>query len=121
MIETIQLGDDVYHINPDKFKGTFIPVTVPKLDPPDTSRVGFIRTPALIQKLAERIIQLESLFTQPTPDMVQAGLAEVQRMLEEWESDHLGWCVDDVTDDQASDLAVFALQAMAGKLPKAGE
>lgn len=118
MIETIQLGDDVYHINPDKFKGTFIPVTVPKLDPPDTSRVGFIRTPALIQKLAERIIQLENLFTQPTQDMVNAGLGEVQRIAEEWDE---AWDFDltEVSDDQASDMAVFVLQAMASKLPKA--
>ena len=35
----------------------------------------------LVLALVSRIDQLEKAFTQPTPDMVQAGLAEVQRML----------------------------------------
>lgn len=77
--------------------------------------------------LTTRIAELEDkerLWTQPTPEMVQAGLAEVQRMLDEWDDDghiQLGYGNDPVSDDQASDLAVFVLQAMAGKLPKAGE
>ena len=77
-----------------------------------------LTSPAMITVLVDRINQLEKLWIEPTKDMVNAGLGEVQRMLDEWESDHLGWCVDDVTDDQASDMAVFTLQAMAGKLPK---
>ncbi|WAK44972.1 hypothetical protein Fifi067_00052 [Erwinia phage Fifi067] len=70
---------------------------------------------------ALRMQAQQKLWLEPTPEMVQAGLAEVQRILDEWESDHLGWCVDDVTDDMASDMAVFVLQAMAGKLPKEPE
>ena len=77
-----------------------------------------LTSPAMITALLDRIDQLEKLWIEPTEQMVNAGLGEVQRMLDEWESDHLGWCVDDVTDDQASDMAVFTLQAMAEKLPK---
>lgn len=77
-----------------------------------------LTSPVMITALLDRIDQLEKLWIEPTEQMVNAGLGEVQRMLDEWESDHLGWCVDDVTDDQASDMAVFTLQAMAGKLPK---
>lgn len=78
----------------------------------------------LVLALVSRIDQLEKAFTQPTPDMVQAGLSEVQRMLDDWDADGhitLGSCNDPVSDDQASDMAVFVLQAMATKLPKAGE
>ena len=78
----------------------------------------------LVLALVQRVEQLEQAFTTPTPEMVQAGLAEVQRMLDEWDDDghiQLGHGNDPVSDDQASDLAVFVLQAMAGKLPKAGE
>ena len=78
----------------------------------------------LVLALVQRIQQLEEAFTTPTPDMVQAGLAEVQRMLDEWDDDghiQLGHSNDPVSDDQASDMAVFVLQAMATKLPKAGE
>ena len=77
-----------------------------------------LTSPAMITALLDRIDQLEKLWIEPTEQMINAGLGEVQRMLDEWESDHLGWCVDDVTDDQASDMAVFTLQAMASKLPK---
>lgn len=78
----------------------------------------------LVLALVQRIQQLEEAFTTPTPEMVQAGLAEVQRMLDDWDADGhitLGSCNDPVSDDQASDMAVFVLQAMATKLPKAGE
>lgn len=78
----------------------------------------------LVLALVQRIQQLEEAFTTPTPEMVQAGLAEVQRMLDEWDNDghiQLGHGNDPVSDDQASDMAVFVLQAMATKLPKAGE
>lgn len=80
-----------------------------------------LTSPVMITALLDHIDQLEKLWIEPTKDMVNAGLGEVQRMLDEWESDHLGWCVDDVTDDQASDMAVFTLQAMASKLPKEPE
>jgi len=75
----------------------------------------------LIFALVSRVEQLEKLFNEPTQEMVQAGLAEVQRMLDEWDEEGhlaLGAYNDPVSDDQASDLAVFVLQAMAGKLPK---
>lgn len=78
---------------------------------------------AMLTRLTE-FEEKARLWTQPTPDMVQAGLAEVQRMLDEWDDDghiQLGHGNDPVSDDQASDMAVFVLQAMAGKLPKAGE
>lgn len=58
------------------------------------------------------------LWLEPSKAMVQAGLAEVQRMLDEWDDDghiQLGHGNDPVSDDQASDMAVFVLQAMAGK------
>lgn len=70
--------------------------------------------------LTTRIAELEDkerLWTQPTPEMVQAGLAEVQNQIDEWSE--AGADVADLTDDMASDLAVFVLQAMASKLPKA--
>lgn len=74
----------------------------------------------LVLALVQRIQQLEEAFTTPTPEMVQAGLAEVQRMLDDWYKKEL-YIPEDVTDNDASDLAVFVLQAMATKLPKAGE
>lgn len=73
----------------------------------------------LILALVSRIEQLEKAFTQPTPDMVQAGLAEVQQYVDD--AMEQGVDLYHLTDDQASDMAVFVLQAMAGKLPKAGE
>ena len=78
---------------------------------------------AMLTRLTE-FEEKARLWTQPTSDMVQAGLAEVQRMLDEWDDDghiQLGHGNDPVSGDQASDMAVFVLQAMAGKLPKAGE
>lgn len=76
--------------------------------------------------LTARIAELEEkarLWTQPTPEMVQAGLAEVQRTIDQWHDESFaGLCLpEDLTDDKASDLVVFVLQAMAGKLPKVGE
>lgn len=65
-----------------------------------------------------RVTQLEALWTEPSEEMVQAGLAEVQRILDEW-NDQFITIPDDVTDDMASDMVVLVLQAMAGKLPKA--
>lgn len=79
----------------------------------------------LVRALIQRIQQLEQAFTTPTPEMAQAGLAEVQRMLDEWNNEIVdGKYVslpEDVSDNMASDMAVFVLQAMATKLPKAGE
>lgn len=75
--------------------------------------------PANIASLCMCIVALSEerkLWTEPSKDMVQAGLAEVQRMLDEWEDQSpLGYDVSDTTDDMASDMAVFVLQAMAGK------
>ena len=74
----------------------------------------------LVLALVQRVEQLEQAFTTPTPEMVQAGLAEVQNILDGWSESSIVY-PDDVTDDRASDMAVFVLQAMATKLPKAGE
>lgn len=77
----------------------------------------------LILALVQRIEQLEALWVEPSDEMAQAGLAEVQRILDEWhdESPYLNIDLEGVTDDMASDMAVFVSQAMAGKLPKGGE
>lgn len=84
----------------------------------------------LVLALVQRIEQLELAFTTPTPEMVQAGLSEAQRWLDEHadvqmerQGDAYAGHInpEEVTDDDASDLVVFVLQAMAGKLPKAGE
>lgn len=79
-----------------------------------------LTTPALVTILLDRIDQLEKLWTEPTKDMVNAGLGEVQRIAEEWDET---WDFDltEVSDDTASDMAVFTLQAMASKLPKEPE
>lgn len=70
----------------------------------------------LILALVSRIEQLEQAFTNPTPEMVQAGLAEVQQYIDDAPSEGLD--MSDLPDANASDLAVFVLQAMANKLPK---
>lgn len=61
------------------------------------------------------------LWTQPTPDMVQAGMAEVQNTMDQIARDSQDGDIALPTDDSASDIAVSILQAMASKLPKAGE
>lgn len=73
---------------------------------------------AMLTRLTE-FEEKARLWTQPTPEMVQAGLAEVQNQIDEWSE--AGADVTNLTDDMASDLAVFVLQAMASKLPKVGE
>lgn len=73
----------------------------------------------LVLALVQRIEQLEQAFTTPTPEMVQAGLAEVQQFIDDAADEGLD--MTDLPDANASDLAVFVLQAMAAKLPKAGE
>lgn len=78
-----------------------------------------ITSPAHIQVLLDHIEELEEqqkLWLEPTPEMAQAGLSEVQRILDEWAEDGLlcGGDTEEVTDDMASDMAVFVLQAMAG-------
>lgn len=57
------------------------------------------------------------LWLEPSKEMIQAGLAEVQNILDNWEENGpLPYgTVNDITDDMASDMAVFVLQAMAGK------
>lgn len=79
-----------------------------------------LTSPAMITTLLDRIDQLEKLWIEPTKDMVNAGLGEVQRIAEEWDE---AWDFDlaEISDDQASDMAVFTLQAMASKLPKEPE
>lgn len=75
---------------------------------------------ANIAALCMSIVEHNRLWTEPTKAMVQAGLAEVQRMLDDWDNEIIdGECIsipEGVTDDMASDMAVFVLQAMASKL-----
>lgn len=77
--------------------------------------------PANIASLCMCIAALaeeRKLWLDPNKEMIQAGLSEVQRMLDEWDDEghiQLGHGNDPVSDDQAADLAVFVLQAMAGK------
>lgn len=79
-----------------------------------------LTSPVMITVLLDRIDQLEKLWIEPTKDMVNTGLGEVQRMLDEWAGNghFFGGDTEEITDDMASDMAVFTLQAMAGKLPK---
>ena len=74
--------------------------------------------PANIAALCMSIVEHNRLWTEPTKAMTQAGLAEVQRILDEWhdEAPYLNIDLEEVTDDMASDMAVFVVQAMAGKL-----
>lgn len=76
--------------------------------------------PANIASLCMCIAALaeeRKLWLEPNKEMIQAGLAEVQNILDNWEDNGpLPYgTVNDVTDDMASDMAVFILQAMAGK------
>lgn len=75
--------------------------------------------PANIAALCMCIVELtkeRKLWLEPNKEMVQAGLAEVQRILDEWDNHGNIMHGDDATTDaQASDMAVFVLQAMAGK------
>lgn len=77
--------------------------------------------PTNIASLCMCIVALaeeRKLWLEPSKEMIQAGLSEVQRMLDEWDGEghiQLGHGNDPVSDDQAADLAVFVLQAMASK------
>lgn len=76
--------------------------------------------PANIASLCMCIAALaeeRKLWLEPNKEMIQAGLAEVQNVLDNWEdSGPLPYgTVNDITDAMASDMAVFVLQAMAGK------
>lgn len=67
---------------------------------------------ALCMCIAE-LVQERKLWLEPSKEMVLSGMAELNSNL------HDLWCVgndlEDLTDDQLSDIAVFVLQAMAGK------
>ena len=76
--------------------------------------------PANIASLCMCIAALaeeRKLWLEPNKEMIQAGLAEVQNVLDNWEDNGpLPYgTVNDITDNMASDMAVFVLQAMAGK------
>ena len=84
-----------------------------------------LTSPAMITVLLDRINQLEKLWIEPTKDMVNAGLGEIQtwldnlselRINQEGSNEYID--PELVTDEEASDAAVFTLQAMASKLPK---
>lgn len=74
--------------------------------------------PANIAALCMSIVEHNKLWLEPTKAMTQAGLAEVQRILDEWhdEAPYVNIDLEEITDDMASDMAVFVVQAMAGKL-----
>ena len=76
--------------------------------------------PANIASLCMCIAALaeeRKLWLEPSKEMIQAGLAEVQNTLDNWEENGpLPYgTINDITDDMASDMAVFVLQAMPGK------
>lgn len=83
--------------------------------------------PANIASLCMSIVELSKehkLWLEPNEQMVQAGIAEVYSVLadisqenfESGECSHVGHIdLETLTDNQASDLAVFIVQAMAGK------
>ncbi|WAK45150.1 hypothetical protein vBKpPHS106_42 [Klebsiella phage VB_KpP_HS106] len=82
----------------------------------------------LVLALVSRIEQLEKLWLEPTEQMVNAGLAEIQIWLDNLSELRInqegsnGYIDPElVTDEEASDAAVFTLQAMASKLPKEPE
>ena len=84
-----------------------------------------LTSPAMITVLLDRIDQLEKLWIEPTEQMVNAGLAEIQTWLDNLSELRInqegsnGYIDPElVTDEEASDAAVFTLQAMASKLPK---
>lgn len=79
----------------------------------------------LVLALVSRIEHLEKLWLEPTEQMVNAGLAEIQTWLDNLSELRINQEGGDgyidpelVTDEEASDAAVFTLQAMASKLPK---
>lgn len=87
-----------------------------------------LTTPEVITVLLDRIDQLEKLWLEPTEQMVNAGLAEIQTWLDNLNELRINQEGSDgyidpelVTDEEASDAAVFTLQAMAAKLPKEPE
>ena len=87
-----------------------------------------LTTPEVITVLLDRIDQLEKLWLEPTEQMVNAGLGEVQTWLDNLSELRINQEGSDgyidpelVTDEEASDAAVFTLQAMAAKLPKEPE
>lgn len=96
-----------------------------KAVPLDTiTNVGEIAAnPANIASLCICIAELvkeRQLWLEPNKEMVQAGLAEVQQVFDDWcTKDNIeGFSPiepEDLTDAMASDMAVFVLQAMAGK------
>lgn len=75
-------------------------------------------TAGQVKLLLDHIEELEEqqkLWLEPTEEMAQAGLEEVKRILDEWEGDcYLGSGIEDISNEMASDMAVFVLQAMAG-------
>lgn len=84
-----------------------------------------LTSPVMITALLDRIDQLEKLWVEPTEEMAQAGLSEIQTWLDNLSELRInqegsnGYIDPElVTDGEASDAAVFTLQAMAGKLPK---
>lgn len=116
----VVIGMDSYSIPNDR-KGDMIAVTDLSMADGASNRTGFRHSSVVAHDFAVHINKMRNLWLEPTPEMVQAGLAEQQRILDEWDDQghiQLGHGNEPVSDDQASDAAVFILQAMAEKLPK---
>lgn len=96
---------------------TFSKVPLSSIESSDDIMVCKANVDALCHCIAALATESQ-LWIEPNPAMIQAGLAEIQNQLDEWDSEghiQLGRGNEPVSDDQASDLAVFVLQAMAGK------
>lgn len=81
----------------------------------------------LVLALVDRIAELEKLWLEPSDNMLNAGIAEMQNVIEnladsQFENDLSDFAghvdVENVSDANASDMVVFCLQAMASKMPK---
>lgn len=70
-----------------------------------------------IRALTELIMQLaqeRELWLEPSEAMYNAGIGEVQQFMDEAHED-MDFDAREMSDEQAGNLAVFVLQAMAGK------
>jgi hypothetical protein len=68
---------------------------------------------AILCQVIARLANERVLWLEPSKEMIQAGLGEVQRQISEQLSSYHD--LDEISDDDASDFAVFVLQAMASK------
>lgn len=67
---------------------------------------------ALCMCIAE-LIKERQLWLEPSKEMVLSGMAELNQLLNDMYNN--GSNLEELSDDQLSDVVVFVLQAMAGK------